>query len=193
MNQQLKLAGAAVLFLAAGGFFYIQYLSVQPSTLRADSIEVNNARVAGAAPPMMGGGPGGRMNGPEGMMSEEERKAQRAEVLDQLGLTPEQRAKLEEIEARFAGQDPREAWRGRMEASAEVLTPEQREKAQQLMRDRMRGRMEERLKMLPEGERDKFRQKLEQRMSERRGRMEARMQNGESPRGPRPGEDGPPQ
>lgn len=175
-SSRTKLVLATIFFLGCVALLYGRYQSVRPEALAERSREERRERRPdGERPP---GAPREGRGGP-GMMggmgpTEEERKAMRTEMLDHLQVTPEQRAKLDEIEKRFAGKDGREVWRERMEAAAEVLTPEQQEKAREYMQTNMRARMEarmrERIKVLPPEEQEKFMRKFE----ERRGEMEAR-------------------
>lgn len=192
-SSRTKLVFAAIFFVGCVALLYGRYQSVRPEALAEQSREERRERrPEGERPPGEGGGRGDRMMGGMGP-TEEERKAMREEVLGTLNLTPEQRTKLDEIEKRFEGKDGREAWRERMEASAEVLTPEQQEKAREFMqtnmRSRMEARMKERIKVLPPEEQEKFMQKFE----ERRGEMEARWrQRREARRAERNGEAAPP-
>lgn len=111
----------------------------------------------------------------------------RDEMLTELKVTPEQRAQIEEIAARFDAQGQRgpDGWGERLRAMEEVLTPEQSAQARELMAQRFRSRIQERIAVLPPGEQEKFMEKLEER---RRGwEREGRSPGGRGAEAPREG------
>jgi Spy/CpxP family protein refolding chaperone len=175
-----KLVAASLLALGAAGFFYVRYSHTKPPA------PAGREFADPGAPGELGRGirgPGG-MRGP---MSPEQRGQFREQMLQSVNATPEQRARIQEIEKQYEGKTGPEAWRGRMDAVSQVLTPEQQAQARQAGMERMRQRMNERLKVLPPGERQKFIQKLEARIAQRGGMRFGPFQGGR----PGPGRPGP--
>jgi len=152
--RNLKLIGAIVVVIGALGFLYHRDRTVRPPQ-EALMAQPAFGRAAPGSPP-----------------SPDEGKRMREEMLRDLGVTAEQRAKIEAIDKKHGRKTRPEVMRQRMTEMAEVLTPEQRQKA----RERMEASMSKRLqKVLPPGELQKLRR-----------RVEERFDRGEPPFGPPP-------
>jgi Spy/CpxP family protein refolding chaperone len=203
MSHNVKLIGAATLVVVALGFFYVRYRNTKPA---AEDLIPKATRTPAAtasseprsvapekqprlarpedffrprpAPGSFQAGEGG----PDAFRppSPEERRRMREELFRTLDLTPEQRAKIEEIDKRFEGQRGPDVAGKRMRALSEVLTPEQRDQAFRFIRAQLHSRLQERIEMLPPDQRKKFLEKLDKHMEQRRQEVE----RGESPPGP---------
>jgi Spy/CpxP family protein refolding chaperone len=96
------------------------------------------------------------------------RREFRADLEEHLGLTAEQKAKLQALEQENEGRGNSGDFRERRAAMEEILTPEQREKAREYFVSRIRSRMAERASVLPPEEQQKFMEKLDERIEQRR-------------------------
>ena len=165
----MKLIAAVVVLVGAVMFVVAQYRSSVPEQVD------RNAGQRAQRPPGPEGAQAGQSERPEPgrLLNRPDRESLRAEMTERLGLSKEQLAKLEEIDKQFEGKRGPEAWGGRAEAMAGILTPEQQTKFQEMhgemrerFQERMKQRMMERASVLPEGEQELFLKKLEQRMEE---------------------------
>jgi Spy/CpxP family protein refolding chaperone len=150
-------------------------------------------------------GQDGRRGGPPGDRqppSEEERQARRQEMMNELAseleLTEEQKTQMT---AAMSSEMPqsREGWQQRREQMAAILTPEQQEKAREVMRNRfggrggpggpggrMRERMETAERVLPPDQMEILEERLEQRIQDFRDRRGSRNNPPDAPPGESP-------
>lgn len=158
----LKLMFALVFVAAAAGFVFAQYKKSRPVIDK--KTPVSESSPAGNAQKLAGEF--------GGMPSSEERKKMRESIFKELNLTAEQNAKMQEIVKKYGDKDDMESFRGRLSEMREILTPEQREKAQKAMRGQIMSRMQDRIKVLPPDQQEKFKEKFDKRFEERRKSIE---------------------
>lgn len=146
-------------------------LEPRPEVMRAAAGAPPPGAMARSAERQPDGPPGGgRGAGPFATPEDRERMA------TELGLTPEQRAQIEELTSSPPPAD-RDARRERMEKMRAILTPEQQKKMRESMRSRFEGRearrTEEARKRLSPEEFDAYQR--------RREAIRARIESGQSP------------
>jgi len=179
MKNNLKAAVAIILIIFAAVLFYVRYRKVKPPASAfapppppAQIAQGPNApggpKGTGAGP--RGGGPGWGRRG-WGPPSPEERKRMREQFLKALDLTPEQQAKIKQIEKQYGEPRDRETMLKFAGEVSQILTPEQREKARQMFRQRMNRRLQRLKKILPPAEFQKFQEKLQKVIETRGGRF----------------------
>lgn len=95
--------------------------------------------------------------------SREEMRAEMSKVYDEIGVTAEQRERIDNLPQ----PEGREGWRERREAMEKILTPEQHEKMRAAMRARWQKRREEMLKNLSPEDRAEMERRFEQWRSRR--------------------------
>ncbi len=185
-----KMIGATVLLLAAIAFVYAQYARSRPQPVRP----APPTPTAGQGPAAAQGPGAEAVRSLLGQITPEERIQFRQQVYQQLELTTEQRARLDEIDKKYDPQmrQGREVALERMRESAAVLTPEQRTKAADYMREQLKQRMAERAKVLPPEEQKKFMEKLDQRFEQRRQQFEQNLRSGSQGAQPTPAPAAPP-
>ena len=86
----------------------------------------------------------------------------------ELNLTPEQQEQIQALGGPPDRGGDRESGHAGMEAMREILTPEQREQAREMMVQRMRDRMSRQADVLPPDQREAFDRRLEERIEQHR-------------------------
>ncbi|MCX7045111.1 MAG: hypothetical protein NTX50_06460 [Candidatus Sumerlaeota bacterium] len=178
MPQSVKFTLAIALVIAAIIFGYYRYTQASPTyqaaRLQAMETTASLAQAADAGMDMED------RRGP----TDEERTKMREDMNAAIGLTPEQRTKLEEIDKQFKDNHTRESWQARHEAQDKVLTPEQKQKQGDFFQTQranfqksMQDRLAKRMKTLSPADQEAYKKK----MAERRGNHGGR---GGGPGGP---------
>lgn len=171
MSSNGKLVIAMGLLLGAACVFYARYRHVRPAKHTLAPQHTTASATSAGAPTFR-------------LPSPEERRKMRWEILDGLNLSPEQRAKIEAIEKQYDDSKDAMAWRGRLQAMNDVLTPEQRDQAYDSIQKQMRERAKEKIQALPPDQQEKFMKKLRERMEQIR--REVRDQSPPQPAAPSP-------
>lgn len=169
-SNGIKIVVAVILLLGGLVFVYAQYKSARPDIAPPAQKASGTPTDAQAKPAALGAG---SFNPAD--ITPEQRREFREEIFSQLDLTPDQRAKLDDINKKFdSNPEPagRDAFLDRMRAQAAVLTPEQQETARVAITESLKKRVQERITTLPPAEQKAFMEKLDKRMEEGRARFE---------------------
>jgi hypothetical protein len=194
MNNGIKITGIVIVLLFSTGYLYSTW--AQNKNGLRDQLE--DSRPRGEF------GPRGDRERPRGERPNPQQMQER--MAQELGLSDEQQKKIDDIRKKYMpadGQPPAEGERPRfremMEEMQEVLTPEQREKAQSMMQrggDRMRQMMQQRedeaRKTLSPEDFERWKEKQEemrQRFMQRGGRGGGEGRRGGGEGGQRPAGD----
>jgi len=144
-----KIVVAVVLLVGGVWFVYARYRSARPD------LSAEPQPSALAAPDQAGTSLQGLPIRPDSI-TPEMRQQFRENIYKELSLTPEQRTQLDEINKRYEAKrkenpaDPGSLqYIERLTDMAQVLTPEQRTKAREVMRERFRSALMARLSVLP--------------------------------------------
>ena len=172
-KSNIKIAGMVILLISAATYGWSVYSKSTRGLPPRETAEAG--AFEGNREGRRGPGEGFRRN-------PEERRERFAGMMDELGLTPEQKAKMDELQS---GEWPegREGWEARREAMNQILTQEQQEQMRQQFLNRgqqfMAQRLQEAQKTLSPEDFSTFQKRIEERMARRAGR------GGGGPGGPR--------